>query len=65
MIDEDEIGWYVEPGDADALTEMILRIAADRPHLDIMGKRAREAALAKYSASKAIGAYRDLLEKKS
>ena len=59
VIDEDGIGIYVEPGDAVALTNAILKLYESGIELDKMGKRAREAALKKYSLSVAVGAYRN------
>ena len=57
VIDEDNIGWHVPPGDPDRLLEAILDIYQRRSVLDEMGKRAREAALQKYSRAAAIEAY--------
>ena len=58
VIDEDNIGVHIEPGNAEALKEAILSMYQSRDELDKMGKRAREAALAKYSTEKAVAAYR-------
>jgi|CXWL01.1.fsa_nt_gi glycosyltransferase involved in cell wall biosynthesis len=58
VIDEDGIGVYVEPGDAEALRAAILKLYETRDELAKMGLRAREAALAKYSPATAIDAYR-------
>ncbi len=57
VIDEDDIGWHVAPGDPDRLLEAILDIYKRRSDLGEMGKRARTAALQKYSLAMAIGAY--------
>ena len=62
VIDEDGIGIYVEPGDSDALVAAILELYDSPSELDKMGKRAREAALAKYSRAAAVEAYRLALD---
>lgn len=61
IIDEDRIGKYVEPGDAEALKNEVLWMYESREEVDKMGARAREAALAKYSAAIAVEAYRAAL----
>jgi len=61
VIDEDNIGWHVEPGVPDRLLEAILDIYERRSALPAMGKRAREASLQKYSRAAAIDAYRRAL----
>lgn len=58
VIEEDGIGIFVEPGDADALAAAILDLYGSREELDKMGKRARDAAIAKYSLATAVEAYR-------
>ncbi|MFZ1701774.1 MAG: glycosyltransferase family 4 protein [Pyrinomonadaceae bacterium] len=58
VIDEDAIGKYVEPGDADKLTEAIVELYVSRAKLAQMGENARSAALAKYSIAVAVEAYR-------
>lgn len=58
VIDEDGIGIYVEPGDADTLTDAILRLYGSRAKLVKMGNRARAAAVEKYSLGVAVDAYR-------
>ncbi len=61
VIDEHGIGIYVEPGDADALTDAIMKLYGSGVELDKMGKRAREAALKEYSLWVAVDAYRKAL----
>ncbi|MEO6052096.1 MAG: glycosyltransferase family 4 protein [Pyrinomonadaceae bacterium] len=61
LIDEDEIGWHLAPGDADALAAAILEVYGNREDLNAIGARARIAALAKYSRAAAIEAYRKVL----
>lgn len=62
VIDEDRVGWYVEPGDASSLCCAILSIYEQRDVLGDMGRRSREAALSKYSLKVACEAYRRALE---
>lgn len=62
VIDEEGIGWHIEPGNADMLLETILRIYENRHELGAIGKRARDAALAKYSLETACAAYRNALK---
>jgi colanic acid biosynthesis glycosyl transferase WcaI len=62
VIDEDQIGWYIEPGDPNALAEQICRLFDERSALSDMGYRARSAALAKYSTEAACESYRRALE---
>lgn len=62
VIDEEGIGWYVEPGDPAALRTTILGAYANRESLDEMGKRARAAALEKYSLLEACGKYSDAMQ---
>jgi len=57
VIDEEDIGWHVESGDVEGLRSSILQAFESRPALMEMGKRARTAALAKYSTAKAVEAY--------
>lgn len=59
VIDEDRIGWHTEPGDEDALTNLILKTTDDRKLLEVMGSNARKAAVEKYSKETAVLAYRD------
>ena len=61
VIDEESIGWHLPPGDADHMLDTILRIYDDRNVLGEMGKRARAAALKKYSHAEAIESYRRTL----
>jgi colanic acid biosynthesis glycosyl transferase WcaI len=57
VIDEENIGWHVSPHSPDKLTRTILDIYENRSHLSVIGSRAREAALNKYSLHKAIEDY--------
>lgn len=58
VIDEEEIGWHVEPLDSDLLAAAILEVWNSRTGLPAMGERARRAATDKYSEERAIESYR-------
>jgi colanic acid biosynthesis glycosyl transferase WcaI len=58
VIDEERIGRYIEPGDANGLTNAIRQMYHERDMLTEMGSRARAAAVAKYSLRDAIAKYR-------
>lgn len=62
VIDEDRIGWHIEPGDANLLRKTILRAYDLRNELTNMGERARQAALSKYSLATAVDAYQGALK---
>jgi colanic acid biosynthesis glycosyl transferase WcaI len=62
VIAEDQIGSYVAPHRPDDLTATILKIYEDPAKLSLMGARARDAALAKYSLEKAVEAYAGALK---
>jgi glycosyltransferase involved in cell wall biosynthesis len=57
VIEEDGIGWHLEPGAPDRLTDLIVKIVADRHILVELGNNARRAALAKYSMKDAVEKY--------
>jgi len=61
VIDEDQIGWHIEPGNAEALKDLILQVYEQRARLAEMGHRARSAAEVKYSPEAAVEAYADAL----
>jgi glycosyltransferase involved in cell wall biosynthesis len=60
VIDEEAVGWYVEPGAVDDLVNVIKTASAD-DRLGEMGERSYAAARAKYSLETAIEAYRNSL----
>lgn len=62
VLDEDDVGWYVSPGEPDKLLELIYKIYEDRYKLREMGNRARAVALNKYSVKAAIEKYKSALE---
>lgn len=61
VIEEEGVGWHLEPGAPELLRETILE-ASGSTDLAEMGSRARAAALAKYSPAVAIDAYKRALE---
>lgn len=62
VIDEDGIGYYVEPGDPEALYQAIVKMYESRAELPEMCRRARQAALEKYSTAAAVAAYARAME---
>ena len=62
VIEEDRVGWYLRPGDAEKLTQTIYKIYEDRAAAAEMGKRARQTALEKYSVEVAIDKFRKVLK---
>ncbi len=61
VIDEEQVGWHVEPGAVDDLVHVI-RTASSSDKLAEMSERAYAAARAKYSLDTAIEAYRNSLK---
>lgn len=61
VIDEEQIGWHIQPGNADRLSEVLNEIYENRARLEEMGKRSRAAAEAKYSLTHAIARYAEEL----
>lgn len=61
VIEEDGVGWFVEPGDEDQLYDAIVELYNTREVLEEMGRRSRSAALSKYSLAVACEAYRRAL----
>ncbi|MFN2500513.1 MAG: glycosyltransferase family 4 protein [Pyrinomonadaceae bacterium] len=62
VVNEERIGWVVEPHNAAALTGAILAIYQNRGELPEIGESARTAAIDKYSADIAIDSYRGALD---
>jgi glycosyltransferase involved in cell wall biosynthesis len=58
VVEEEKVGWTVPPGEPDELLRKIYEIHRQRELFGEMGKRARRAALEKYSLDKAIGDYK-------
>ena len=61
VIDEENVGWSVPPGEPELLFDKINEIYGERTNLDEFGLRARKAAIAKYSLDVAIERYRSEL----
>ncbi len=57
VIDEENVGWYTQPGNVDDLLAKVFEIYENRENLAEMGERARQAALEKYSRRSAIERY--------
>jgi glycosyltransferase involved in cell wall biosynthesis len=58
VISEDDVGWVVPPEDPNALTGAIRRIVGAGDLIKEISERARNAAIARYSAEEAIQRYR-------
>lgn len=61
VIEEEQVGWAVPPGDIGSLLDTIKEIYAKQDILGSMGSNARKAALRKYSLAAAIESYRSEL----
>ena len=61
VIEEDKVGWWVPPGEPEKLLRVIYQIYESRQVLPEMAKRARKAALEKYSLEKAIEKYKNAI----
>ena len=61
VIDENEIGWHLEPGDADSLEAALNGIYDRREELEKMGQLARAEAEQNYTLSLAINRYKEAL----
>ncbi|MBP9664965.1 MAG: glycosyltransferase family 4 protein [Pyrinomonadaceae bacterium] len=61
VIDEDGIGWHIEPGDARELESTILNAYDSRANLTEIGRLARKAAEDKYSLLDACDGYQTVL----
>lgn len=62
VVVEEKVGWSVAPNEPEKLLETIHQIYAERETLAEMGKRARRAAVEKYSLEKAVSSYLDELK---
>lgn len=63
LVREEDIGWVVAPGDAEALARAILEAKKDPERLSHMGARARALAETKYSFQHIAHAYGDVLDR--
>jgi colanic acid biosynthesis glycosyl transferase WcaI len=61
IVNEEQIGWIVPPGDVQGLVNAVLAAREDPAALREMGVRARRAVEAKYSMTHAIAAYGELV----
>lgn len=61
VINEENVGWSVTPGEPEKLLDTIHKIYNKRDDLEVFGRNARNAALIKYSLSAALKRYRDEL----
>lgn len=62
VTNEERVGWCIPPGDPERLVATIREAMRDRGRLDEMGRRARAAAVEKYSPKIAIDRYREALK---
>ena len=62
VVNEEEIGWLVEPHDPYALVAAIKELYNHKEDLAGMRERARKAAVSKYSLDVAINAYKEALK---
>ncbi len=61
VIQEDDLGWIVSPNNPEKLFQTIIEISRKRPQLTVMGIRARNAAIEKYSVEIAVQKYKKAL----
>jgi len=61
VVEEENVGWSIEPGNPEKLVEVLREIASSRQQLDQFGKNARNAAVKKYGLKTAVSAYRRVL----
>jgi glycosyltransferase involved in cell wall biosynthesis len=61
VLEEDAVGWTVSPHEPAQLAAAILQAYSKRRELGEMARRARRAALEKYSLKTAVAAYRRVL----
>ncbi len=61
VIEEDRVGWFVQPCQPEKLLEKIYQIYNERKTIPEMAKRARKSALEKYSLNVAIAKYKDAI----
>ncbi len=61
VVEEENVGWIVPPGNTDSLTDTVLAILQERRNLKEMGLAARAAALRTYSLDTALEKYKTAL----
>jgi len=59
VVEEDAVGWTVAPNEPEELLNLINKIYTEREKIPEMQKRARSAALAKYSLQTAVENYKN------
>ena len=57
VIEENEIGWNIQPGDIARATNIINQVSLNKKQLISMGKRARQVAINKYSQKSVLKVY--------
>ena len=60
LVTEEEVGWVVPPGNGELLAHVIREAKSDQARLRTMSKRARETALKRCGAERALRAYQEL-----
>ncbi|HMT08190.1 MAG TPA: glycosyltransferase family 4 protein [Pyrinomonadaceae bacterium] len=63
VIEDDNVGWHIEPGNAELFTKTALEIVDRKSELPEMGQRARQSALERYSQETASAKYLEVLSK--
>lgn len=61
VIDEENCGWHIEPGDPSKLAALIAQISRERENLSSLGENGRRAAQRKYTGDIAVSKYRDAI----
>lgn len=61
VVQEEQIGWVIPPGDSDAMTAVIVEAHSSSERVEAMGARARKVAETKYTLQAVIAAYSDLI----
>ncbi len=61
VIEDEEVGWYVPPGQPNKLLQMIYKIYNSRDQIPAMQIRARNAALTKHSVTTAVEKYKKII----
>lgn len=61
VIDEENCGWHIEPGDPSKLSALIAQISRDKENAKKLGENGRRAALEKYTGEIAVSKYRNAI----
>src|SRR5262249_44265859 len=61
LVNEEDVGWVVPPGDAASLAAAIRTARAERERLASMGARARRVVASRYTLAETLAGYRSLL----